>query len=109
MPNYFSLARKSQPDQPVKFGDIDAELCTHFDVPCDPVHWYLGWYDYVGFALAVGRDWEYIQDQCKALANEAAGKDDTEGMAYWSQMLKVVEYLERHYVSDAWARIGNPR
>lgn len=98
MPNYFTLTRKSNLEAgPVKLQEIDEELCKHFNVPCDPDKWYLHWYDFVGFALACGKTF----DQLIADTKEYIIKDpDYEDL---KKHLALLEYLNEHYTSDAWA------
>lgn len=56
---YFELHREGRP---VKFSTIDDEMCEALGVDCDPVNYYKNWYDTIGFALACGRDWNWIRE-----------------------------------------------
>jgi hypothetical protein len=58
MPNCFQLCRDGQA---VALQQIDEEMCNHFNAPCDPVRWFRGWYDFIGFDLATGRDFAQIR------------------------------------------------
>ena len=89
MPNCFTLTRKGA-SAPSKFADIDNELCAHLGVQPDPIRYYQGWYDCIGFALAIGKTWDWMRKEWA---------EDTE-------LLPIIDYLEAHYVSDAWAEIG---
>lgn len=86
MPNCFTLTRKGE-DKPTGFAAIDDEMCEALGVPCDEKEYYLSWYDIVGLQLALGWDWERIR----------ADHQD------WPEMLRVVDWLEANFVSDAWA------
>lgn len=93
MPNCFTLTRKSDPDAgPVAFAKIDEEICAHLDVPCHPKHWYLGWYDDIGMALAHGMTFERMRE---------IYEEDRE-----VQAIKVVDFLDENFTANAWAEIG---
>jgi len=96
MPNCFSLSRKAEPTKPVRFVEIDAEICKHLDVPCDDVKYYLGWYDFVGWRLAIGKSLGEVKVEVEANVDNPLTPE----------MLKLVQYLIDNYTSDAWAEIG---
>ena len=89
MPNCFTLTRKGA-SAPSKFSDIDDEICAHLGVPSHPTWYYAGWYNTIGLAIACGKDWNWLRAEVEPT----------------SDLIKVVDYLEAHYVSDAWAEIG---
>jgi hypothetical protein len=97
MPNCFTLARKEDPKTPVRFIDIDEELCKMLDVPVDEHKYVMGWYDNIGFALACGRSLEWCREQYKAKADAAKGTDQ-----YWNDCVRITDYLIEHYTSDGW-------
>lgn len=93
MPNCFTLTRKSNLEAgPVKFVEIDAELCKHFNEPVDEVHWYLGWYDSIGLGLALGKSWDELRTWWK--------EEDA------AQMLRIIDYLEENFTPNAWYQYG---
>lgn len=98
MPNCFQLIRKAD-GKPATFHEIDAEMCAFFGVPCDPVRWYLGWYDIVGLALACGRTFADLL---------AAYKDyyAVGGEQYDFQMTRVINFLDMRFTPNAWAEVG---
>lgn len=99
MPNCFTLSRKAEPGKPISFITIDEELCAALGKPCDPNKYYLGWYDMIGFRLAMGQSFDDIQQY---LIHDCSDHHD------WAvEMLRVSTYLREHFVSDAWAEIGN--
>lgn len=85
MPACFQLTPKGS-STPAKFVDIDKEMCEHLGVPCDPGQWYAHWYDIIGLALAVGKDWEWLREQY--------GEDEELG--------PVVEFLAERYDAESW-------
>lgn len=86
MPACFQLIGKDT-GQPTKFQQIDDEMRVHFGVEPDPVRWYKGWYDYIGFTLATGGDWA----KCREIFE---GLDE------------VIDYLEQRYTYNQWQEIG---
>jgi hypothetical protein len=104
MPNYFQLTRKSNPEAgPVKFVDIDAELCKHFNAPCHPTEWFMGWYDIVGFSLACGRSFEsIIKAQEEHLAERSGKGADTDWIKDQEMFIHLCKYLDEHFTSAAW-------
>ncbi len=94
MPNCFTLTRKSDPDAgPVTFAQIDEELCKHLGVECHPKQYYLGWYDGIGYALAIGKNWDQIRETLREYN-------------YDEEAFKIVDFLEENFVANAWAEIG---
>ena len=87
MPNCFSLTRKSDPESgPVPLATIDEEMCVFFNVLPHPRMYYLGWYDMIGFRLAVGHTFEEIISDS-------------------SERLKVVaQWLQDNFIPNAWAQ-----
>src|SRR5262245_46122540 len=71
MPNCFSLSRKiassehlllTEPE-PTSLSKIDEELCALLSVEVHPRHYVIGWYDCIGWMLAVrGMDFAEIRD-----------------------------------------------
>ena len=87
------------------FQEIDRELCAHFNVPCDDVHWYNGWYNYIGFALAMGSDWSKIQDNIQEIIHERQEENDSDGVEYWTRMQQIRQYLAERFNSSAWYEV----
>jgi hypothetical protein len=102
MPNCFSLTRKSDKDAgPVSLQQIDNEMRIHFKEPPDPAHWLWSWYDTLGLALSLGLSFDHIIQDCHANLAEYPGD-----IGYYKRKLSIAEYLNEHFVSDAWAEIG---
>ncbi len=100
MPNCFQLVRKAKPEEgPVRLVLIDEELCNHFKVDCDPVKWFHGWYDFIGYGLAAGKSFAEIRTICTDLVSN---KDDADGKMHWQRMVEIADYLNEHFTSDAW-------
>ncbi len=102
MPNCFSLTRKTDKDAgPVSLQQVDDEMRRHFKEPSDPGHWLWSWDNTIGLALSLGRSFDHIIRECHT--NLAAYPED---MKYYIRKLEMAEYLNQHFVSDAWAEIG---
>ena len=85
MPNYFTLTRKGE-TKPATFVEIDNEICAREGVkPHEKYYWH-SWYDCIGLLCAVGKTWD---QQREILADDPA-------------LLRVIDYLEAHYTTDAW-------
>lgn len=97
MPNCFSLSRKTDPNTAVAFSVIDAELCAYLNVECHPVKYHCDWYETIGYAIAVGVTFEKMRDAVKNSDSTAEDK------AY---SLKMIDWFDTNFVSDAWAEIG---
>lgn len=87
MPNYFQLIRKTT-GQAAVLQDVDAEMCQHFNVPCDPKLWYLNWYNIIGFPLAMGESFARLAADCG---------DHQESLA-------VVEWLDSNFTVESGYR-----
>jgi hypothetical protein len=96
MPNCFSLTRKcditaTSTPGPVALQKIDDEMREHFKAPPSDSEWFGGWYNAVGFRLALGMSFEQILE------------DARERYPNGSQGIEIVEWLQEHFVADAWA------
>ncbi len=87
MPNCFSLTRNGE-TAPATLTEVDEALCAHLGVPVHPVQWVRGWYDLEGFALAMGRDWDWMR------AN------------FDPDRAPIVDFLAANYTPDCWSERG---
>jgi len=109
MPNYFQLTRKSNLKAgPVSFVEIDEEICKHFGVEPEPLggRYYYEWYESIGFRLAIGKTLEQTRAQFVEYTQEPEDKHSPNYKAYYERLIEIVDYLNEHYTSDAWAQIG---
>lgn len=83
MPNCFSLTKVGT-RQPESLQKVDDDMRRHFGAPADPDRWYKGWYDTIGFAIAMGKQVDWIRENMSGL-NE------------------VTDWLAGHYEWNAWA------
>ncbi len=86
MSNCFQLI---QDGKAVRLQEVDDKMREHFGAPPDAERWYAEWYDTVGFALALGKDWTAIR-----ATFAGCGLDP------------VIDWLETNYTVDAWVEVG---
>ena len=111
MPNCFSLARKTDPKNPVSFAEIDNELCAILGVTPDPVKFvtphpsapgWANWYDTIGLRLALGYPLEGTKGD-KSL-DMTPTEEFTEGdREFCANYNKILKHLRENYLADAWA------
>lgn len=111
MPNCFQLTRKTELDKgPVGLNTIDAELCGVLGREVHPTCYVRGWFDYIGWKLAMGSSFqeirEHIQGMLDDMAEDGSGEQDVASVNHASDMLKLCNYLDANFTSDAWAEIG---
>ncbi len=97
MPNCFQLIRKTT-GEAARFQDIDTEMCAHFNVPCHPTEWYGHWYDIIGWSCAV--EGLTLEQQ---IAERPLGRELED---FEARHLAILNWLNEHFTSDAWAAIG---
>ena len=97
MPNYFTLTRKGE-SKPASLQAIDDEMRIEFGEEPDEDHWLWGWYDTIGYGLALGRDWTQLREQ---FAEDPAESERTNLSR--RRKLAVIAWLETYYVFNAWA------
>jgi len=94
MPNCYQLTRKGE-YHPSSRIEIDEELCQFFDAPCHPTEWFHGWADIIGLPIALGKP--LGSPELRASLEQYAS----------TEVLDILNYLETHFTSDAWATIGH--
>lgn len=100
MPDCFTLTRKGE-SQPAGLQEIDDGMCIEFGEEPDEKRWLWGWYDTIGYGLALGRDWTQLREQ---FAEDPAESERTN--MFRRRMLAVIDWLETHYTPNAWAEVG---
>jgi hypothetical protein len=87
MPNCFQLIRNGEA---VPLLTIDAEMCRHFEEPCDPDRYFREWYGCIGYDLARGRSFEEIKAIYAAPEYAESG------------LLPVAEWLDANFAPQSW-------
>lgn len=98
MPACFQLTRKGE-SEPANLIEVDAEMCKHFNVECDPVKYHYGWYDSIGLRLALGWPFEKISGE---YGERIADTADQETVDYCVHMSKIISWLQENYTADSW-------
>ena len=97
MPNCFTLTRKGE-SKPANLQEIDDEMRQAFGEEPDADRWLWGWYDTIGYGLALGRDWAQLREQF------AEDPDESERInTSRRRRLAVIDWLDEHYTPNAWA------
>jgi len=91
MPNCFQLTRVGD-GYPANLHDVDRAICHHFEWVCSDDKWAKGWYNTIGFMLALGKSFSEIIDYYQPCPNP---------MGY-----QVACFLAANYTSDAWYEHG---
>ena len=97
MPDCFSLTRKGE-SEPASLTEIDDLLRIEFGEEPDEKRWLWGWYDTIGYGLALGRDWTQLRKQY------AEDPDESERTNMLRRRrLAIINWLDEHYVPNSWA------
>jgi hypothetical protein len=96
MPNCFQLIDKTT-NEPAVLNRIDEKIAALVGLPCDPRNWCLGWYDLIGFEIAMGKDLH--SDELTKFIEDRYLPDDVRKV----EMTKILTYLRENYTSSAWS------
>jgi hypothetical protein len=108
MPNCFQLYPKGS-TQPAILQNVDAAMCQHFNAPVDPKYWFRDWFHVIGFLIAMGRGSlgsPSLREAVIAWYADDYGTPTPEALTARERMIAVLDWLERHYTSDAFVEIG---
>lgn len=97
MPNCFTLTRKGE-SKPANLQEIDDEMRQAFGEEPDADRWLWGWYDTIGYGLALGLDWAQLRKQ---FAEDPDESERTNMLR--RRRLAVIYWLETRYIPNAWA------
>ena len=87
MPNYFKLHRDGSL---VHLIQVDEEMSRHFGEEPHPTKWFAGWYNSIGFYLAMGRSW----DEIRAIYAE----DAVDGPL----AIEIINWLDANFQVNSW-------
>lgn len=120
MPNCFQLFRKGEKEA-ATLSSVDKAICDHFKEDCDPKYYYKGWFDAIGFSIAMGaslgskklkEQWP-TKEEISDLGMEEARAEWERRVSKWPEdeahmqrMGEIRLFLEREYTDSAWAEIG---
>lgn len=96
---HFTLTPRAYPcGGPMSLQDIDVGICEYLHIPVDNEYWACGWYDNIGFMLAIGLSWQTIKTQ---RANHiAAIKPDWPlgSILRVARLAAIVQFLDDNYL-----------
>lgn len=100
MAAYFQLRRKGEPDsEPIDLNALDEQICARYGEKPDAVRYYYGWYDSIGFRLALGDSWDAIRASL-----QPDEKDNEEYRAVLERLREIATWLEEQFEVKAWRR-----
>ncbi|MBV9694309.1 MAG: hypothetical protein JO261_11480 [Alphaproteobacteria bacterium] len=100
MPNCFQLSYRDRPELgPIKLAQVDMDICVHFGVECHPTHWYMSWYDIIGWDLAMGHSFDYAIDKYLHASR-------TEDLEFWGKIAAIAKWMSEVYTCNAWYQVG---
>lgn len=109
MAAHFNLTRKSAPDAgPVNLHDLDVEICALIGEPVHPTRYCIGWFDSIGYWLAVGKTWDEIRTMHAEWRADIGRLNmaDPEAVAayhaFYDRLEKVRAWLEENFISEHW-------
>lgn len=116
MPNCFQLFKRwdtldaaDLPAVPVTLAKVDEELCSMLGVAVHPKRYVAGWFDSIGFLIAMGKGKLGTESLRVAVHLWYFPIDypplDT-AIEEYEIAKRILSHLEQHYTSDAWAQIG---
>ena len=97
MAHCFTLTLKGE-SKPASLPEIDDLMRIEFGEEPDEVQWLWGWYDTIGYGLALGRDWTQLREQFAEDPDESERTNLSR-----RRRLAMIDWLETHYVFNAWA------
>jgi hypothetical protein len=98
MPACFQLIDK-ETGQPAIFQEIDDKMRESFGAPPDDKNYMNGWYDSIGFRLAIGKDWNAIREEFES---EYRNDINSGVKSVYPRLISITNWLEDHYSSNAW-------
>lgn len=101
MPACFQLYDK-QTNEAEKLSIVDEKLCSFLGIQPDPVKYVNGWYDSIGFRLAVGKTFEQIRTEFTEYVNEP---NNPYAKGY-SNLLTILQWIEENYSPNSWREVG---
>lgn len=73
--------------------EVDNDMCAAFGIEPDPVTFYEGWVDNIGFRLACGQSFDDLR---------ADYQDEKFDEAFRIKRLRVIEYLAARFDNDSY-------
>lgn len=104
MAAYFQLYKIGE-ETPTTFQQVDKEMCEFFNAPVDEKYWFCGWYDTVGFKIAVTApsSWQVLREEYAKQKLEFLLETQHPEQAEWyNAILDIIDWFEPRYTFSAW-------
>jgi hypothetical protein len=95
MPNCFQLFKKGSSQAEV-LARVDDAICDHMQLPVHATNYCLGWFDVIGFGIAVGKP--LGSPELRAFVANMPQES--------ARLLQILDFLEANYTSNAFVEIG---
>jgi hypothetical protein len=96
MPVCFQLFSK-ETNQPEKLSLVDDRLCAFLGVTPHEHNYVHGWYDSIGFRLAIGKTFPQIREEFnEKISYEAEYK------SVYQNLIRCLDWLEENYSTNSW-------
>jgi hypothetical protein len=97
MPVTFSLYPRGASVR-ASLNEVDRLMCEHFGFEPDSKQYLCGWFDSIGFYLALGRTFETIRTDYEARLEKSKIKPELPNdVDFYSSTLAILEWLEANY------------
>jgi hypothetical protein len=97
MQNTFSLYPRGA-RVPASLNEVDRLMCEHFGFEPDSKRYLCGWFDSIGFYLALGRTYQTIRADYEARLEKAKVKPEfPDDVDFYTSTLAILEWLEANY------------
>lgn len=94
-----------------RLNNVDEQICEFLDVPVHPERWCAGWFDSLGFCIAMENDIVNGMRRCQGWSLEhfhCADHDaDCSAFVYRFEVIGMIgRFLDQHYTVQSWTGIG---
>lgn len=97
MPACFQLTRKGD-SKPSALAWIDSFICQRLDLRWNKRTYTHGWFDDIGFKIALGRTLPELIDHYRQSCEGIADEYRTHELAMW----RIAAFLNEEFTTDAW-------
>lgn len=103
MPVRFALTPRIDPaNGPMALQHIDDGIAEYLGVPSDPEHWCFGWYDVIGFRLALGQTWQQIDAHLFDNLRRSFQSDNPAYLQSAARRVLISRFLQDNYLTGSW-------
>lgn len=100
MAAYFNLTPRCDPGNgPMSLADIDNGIRQFLGLGHDAERYAFGWYDSIGFMLAMGSSWDRVDCMILEWINRSKA---TQAKIEECQLMAISQWLQQNYIVSAW-------